>query len=182
MSRSTRSHAASVAALAFATFAAATPFAPALPPDVRVEVPALRLRGGGEMTFFGLSVYDGYYWSVERGFSFAQPFALDLTYRRGFEGRRIASRSVDEMEKLGYGTDGERKRWGDAMTRIFPDVVKGDRLTGFYVPEGGVRYFLNGAPIGEIVDPAFARAFFAIWFDPRSSRADFRRMLLGDAP
>ena len=188
MSRTTRSLAASLAALAVAAAAAwvglvaALASAPALPADVRMEAPALRLQGGGEMTIFGLSVYDGWYWSAERGFSYAHPFALDLTYRRDFDGRRIAERSADEMEKLGYGTDGERKRWRDAMVRIFPNVEKGDRLTGFYMPDTGVRYFHNGAPIGEIADPRFARAFFAIWFDPRTSRADFRRKLLGDAP
>ena len=68
------------------------------------------------------------------------------------------------------------------MARIFPDVAKGDRLTGLYVPQGVVRYFHNGAPIGEIADAGFARAFFGIWFDPRTSRDDFRRRLLGERP
>lgn len=182
MWRSTRSFAASVALLASCAFADGTPLAPALPPAVRAEAPELALQGGGEMTFFGLAIYDGYYWSAERGFSFARPFALDLTYRRAFAGRRIAERSIDEMENLGYGTDAQRKRWVEAMARIFPNVAKGDRLTGFYVPGAGVRYFHNGAPIGEIAEPGFARSFFGIWFDPNTSRADFRRHLLGETP
>ncbi|MEO5763994.1 MAG: chalcone isomerase family protein [Casimicrobiaceae bacterium] len=180
--------AASAAALAIVAGAwivladAAQRAAPVLPAEIRAQVPALRLQGSGELTFFGLSVYDGYYWSVEPGFSFAHPFALDLVYRRAFHGHRIAARSVDEMEKLGHGTPAQRQRWGDAMASLFPDVAKGDRLTGYYVPGGGVRYFHNGAAIGAIDDTEFARAFFAIWFDPRSSRADFRSKLLGEAP
>ena len=134
------------------------------------------------MTFFGLSVYDGWYWSAERGVSFARPFALDLTYRRHFDGRRIAERSLDEMAKLGYGTAEDHLRWREEMARIFPSVAKGDRLTGLYVPGGVVRYFHNGAPIGEIADPDFARAFFGIWLVPRTSRGDFRKKLLGEAP
>ena len=42
-----------------------------------------------------------------------------------------------------------------------------------------MRYFHNGTPIGEIADPGFAQAFFGIWLDPKSSRADFRQKLLG---
>jgi len=187
MSVTTRSSGASAAALALALAllcgaAAAQSAAPPLPAAVHGEAPGLRVQGGGEMTFFGLSIYEGYYWSGERGFSMERPFALDLVYKRKLDGRRIAERSSDEIATLGFGSADDRRRWGDAMARIFPEVAKGDRLTGLYVPRGGVRFFHNGAPIGEIADPAFAGAFFGIWFDPRTSRADFRRQLLGLAP
>ena len=55
----------------------------------------------------------------------------------------------------------------------------GDRLTGVKTATGSMRYFHNGKPIGEIADPGFAHAFFGIWLDPKSSRADFRKKLLG---
>jgi hypothetical protein len=64
------------------------------------------------------------------------------------------------------------------MRAIFPDVQKGDRITGVHVPPATVRYFFNGQPIGDIVDGEFARAFFGIWLDPRTSRRDFRDLLL----
>lgn len=184
MSAITRSFGASAAATTFALLcgvAVAQFRAPALPAVVQDEAPGLHAQGGGEMTFFGLAIYDGYYWSGERGFSMERPFALDLVYKRKLDGRRIAERSLDEIAKLGFGSTDERQRWGDEMARIFPDVVKGDRLTGLYSPRGSVRFFHNGIPVGEIADPAFARAFFGIWFDPRTSRADFRRQLLGIA-
>lgn len=187
MSGTTRSSAPDAARFAFIALfaashaAAAVLVAPALPPLVHDAAPGLTMQGGGEMTFFGLSIYNGYYWSAERGFSLDRPFALDLQYQRRFDGRRIAERSVDEIEKLGFGTVAERKHWGDEMARIFPNVAKGDRLTGLYVPPGPVRYFHNGKPIGEIADPGFARAFFGIWLDPRTSRADLRKKLLGEA-
>jgi hypothetical protein len=40
------------------------------------------------------------------------------------------------------------------------------------------RFFFNEQPIGEIDDPAFARAFFAIWLDPRTSEPSLRSALL----
>ena len=88
--------------------------------------------------------------------------------------------SVHEMANLDYVTPDQRTRWGALMARIFPDVRKGDRLTGVHTDDGVVRYFHNGRAIGSIDEPGFARAFFGIWLDPKSSRADFRRKLLGN--
>lgn len=153
--------------------------APPLPGGVRAVAPDLALQGGGVLTFLGFAVYDGWYWTSARGWPANGPYALDLVYHRDLVGDKIAQRSVEEIAKLGYGTPDERARWGALMARLFPDVRKGDRLTGVHTPDGAVRYFLNGQPIGSIEDPGFARAFFAIWLDPKTSRADFRQKLLG---
>jgi len=161
--------------------AGASVVAPPLPPSVRSVAPELRAQGGGELRFFGLSVYDGWFWNSGAAWSLDQPFALDLHYHRKLDGESIAERSSDEIEKLGRGTAEQRARWGEAMKRIFPNVAKGDRITGVHTPPGLVQFFANGKPIGSIVDRDFAQAFFGIWLDPKTSRADFRRKLLGDA-
>ncbi len=154
--------------------------APPLPSQIMELAPDLKVQGGGELTFFGIAVYDGYYWSPARGWSPDGPYALDLHYHRALDGAKIAERSVSEIAKLGYGTADQRSRWGEAMRRMFPDVLRGDRLTGVNLPGGVVRYFHNGKPIGEIADPGFARAFFGIWLDPKTSQLDFRQLLLGE--
>lgn len=153
--------------------------APALPRAVIDLAPGLAVRGGGSMSFFGIDVYDGWYWTSQRGWPADAQYALDLTYHRDFEGTRIAQRSEDEMARLGYGTAEERARWRKLMARIFPDVRKGDRITGLHDEGGRVRYFHNGQPIGTIQEQGFAQAFFGIWLDPRTSRNDFREKLLG---
>jgi hypothetical protein len=153
--------------------------APPLPPAVAALAPDVQAQGGGELRHFGFRVYDGWYWGPGHDWSLAAPFALDLHYHRTLAGAGIAERSVEEIARLGLGTAAQLARWGEAMRGIFPDVRAGDRLTGVFLPPGVVRYFSNGAPIGEIADPAFARAFFGIWLDPRTSRADFRAKLLG---
>jgi len=160
---------------------AALATAPPLPPGVRSLAPSLEVQGGGELTFFGFAVYEGWYWSPVRGFSVEHPLALDLHYKRSFEGKAIAARSVDEIANLGLGTTEQRMLWGQAMRRIFPDVADGDRITGISVPPGIARFFHNGRFIGEVADREFARAFFGIWLDPRTSQPDFRRRLLGEA-
>ena len=189
MSRNTRSFAADagagvravVLAVALTTTSAfaMADRAPPLPSSVVALAPNLKAQGGGELTFFGLSVYDGWYWSPERGWPGSGPHALDLHYHRSLDGAKIAQRSVDEIAKLGYGTPEERSRWGALMAKIFPDVARGDRLTGVDTGAGAVRYFHNGKPIGEIAEPGFAKAFFGIWLDPKTSRTDFREKLLG---
>ncbi len=131
------------------------------------------------MTFLGLSIYDGWFWGTDHAWAADQVFALDLHYRRRIEGAKLAERSVEEIALLGLGTPEQRLRWGEAMRRTFPSVEAGDRITGLNAPAGFVRFFHNDQPIGEIADPQFARAFFAIWLDPRTSRPEFRRKLLG---
>jgi hypothetical protein len=64
------------------------------------------------------------------------------------------------------------------MRRVFPDVKKGDVLTGVHLPDHGVRFFLREREIGEVVDADFARRFFAIWLDPKTSAPDVRAALL----
>jgi hypothetical protein len=153
--------------------------APPLPATVMELAPGLAAQGGGEMTFLGLSIYDGWFWGPGHDWKLDAPFAIDLHYHRKLAGTSIADRSVSEIEKLGLGTPEQLTRWGEAMRRIFPDVVAGDAITGLFLPPGIVRYFLNGKLAGEIVDPSFARAFFGIWMDPKTSRTDFRQKLLG---
>ena len=167
-------------ALAVTAVSARAVDAPPLPSQVLALAPNLKVQGGGELTFFGISVYDGYYWSPTRGWTQDGPYALDLHYHRALDGAKIAERSVSEIAKLGYGTREQRTRWGEEMRRMFPDVRRGDRLTGVNLPGGVVRYFHNGKSIGEIADPGFAQAFFGIWLDPKTSEADFRQLLLGE--
>lgn len=184
MSRNTRSCAGSIGRALIAVAAAvvvagvrASPFAPPLPPAVTAIVPDVTMRGGGEFTYFGLAIYDGWYWAGHDGWPNGA-YALDLRYRRDVEGPRIAERSVDEIARHGYGTPEQRARWRLRMLELFPDVRRGDHLTG--VHRGGiVRFFHNGRALGEIAEPGFAQAFFGIWLDPRTAHAGFRAKLLG---
>ncbi len=153
--------------------------APPLPESVTSLAPGMRAQGGGLLSFFGISVYDGWYWSAARGWPGAGPYALDLHYHRSLDGAKIAQRSVDEIAQLGYGSEADRQRWRAQMTLIFPNVRRGDRLTGVAMAPDAVRFFHNGERIGEIAEPGFARAFFGIWLDPKTSQADFRTRLLG---
>jgi hypothetical protein len=180
MSATSRSCARSAAlAAAFAAaLASGSVAAPPLPAAVVPLLPEARVQGSGELTWYGLPIYTGHLWSADGSFAFDEPFALDLHYKRDLAGRRIAERSVEEMAKLGADAS-DLARWGGAMARIFPDVRDGDRIVGVHVPGRGANFFHNGRPLGTIDDAGFARAFFGIWLDPRTSEPALRRRLLG---
>jgi hypothetical protein len=168
-------------AVSMAVVAAPEPMAPAaLPAEAAELVPGARLVGAATYTFFGLKIYDGYYFCAAKSYSPDRPFALMMNYHRHLSGEAIASRSIEEIAKLKIGSAEQRERWEAAMKRLFPDVQPGDLLTGINIPGTGTRFFRNGVVLGTVDDPAFAQAFFAIWFDPRTSRPDFREHLLGE--
>ena len=104
-----------------------------------------------------------------------------MRYARALEGNKIAEASFDQLVKINAGTDAQRAAWLVKMRAIFPDVKQGSHLSGVYLPDLGVRFYLDGKMLAEVPDPAFARAFFAIWLDPASTAGNLRLALLQDA-
>ena len=147
---------------------------------------AWQLQGAGALRFFGFKAYDANLWSA--GSVKGNPlgdkslFALEIVYNTGIKAEEIVNVSLVEMARLKKLTDLQIKTWTADMQRTFPNVVQGDRLTGVYVPKVGTRFFFNSRLIAEINDPAFGDAFFAIWLDEGTKRAELRRALLGLPP
>lgn len=132
--------------------------------------------GSGEFRRFGFLVYEATLWAAGEDPA-RPPLALKLTYKRNIAGRDIAEASVKEIRNLGIADESQLKLWGGQMERIFPDVRPGDHITGLYLP-AGARFFHNDRLIGAVGEPGFARAFFAIWLDARTSAPDLRAALL----
>ena len=152
------------------------------PAEVTAEVPGARLLGSGRLTFFGLRVYEARLWA---GVGFAaerfseHPLALELAYARTLYGQLIAERSLEEMKRTGGFSDEQGERWLAAMQQAFPDVARGDRITGVQRPGESARFFFNGALRGEVRDAEFTRRFFGIWLAPQTSEPKLRQSLLG---
>jgi hypothetical protein len=145
-----------------------------------------QMQGTGALRFFGFKAYDANLWTS--GSAKNNPladkslFALEIVYNTGIKAEEIVNVSLIEMARLKKLTDLQIKTWTADMQRTFPNVVQGDRLTGVYVPKVGTRFFFNSKLIAEINDPAFGDAFFAIWLDEGTKRAELRRALLGLPP
>lgn len=153
-----------------------------LPPELSGVLPQARLLGEATLRWVGLPIYDIRLWgdsASARSQPEASRLALELRYARALEGARIAQRSLQEMQGLDAVPRERAERWLEAMRGIFPDVAKGDRLTGLQLPGEATRFWRNGQPIGELRDAEFTRLFFGIWLSPRSSQPQLREALLG---
>lgn len=150
------------------------PWLPALAAEPAAPVRGLRRWGQGEFRRFGFLVYEATLWGGDD--PARPPLALRLDYRRNIAGSAIAEASVKEMRQLG-ADEALLRRWGPEMARLFPDVKPGDHIVGVYRPEGA-SFLFNGRLLGEIPEPEFARRFFGIWLDPRTSAPDLRAALL----
>ncbi|MFP5427750.1 MAG: chalcone isomerase family protein [Gammaproteobacteria bacterium] len=149
--------------------------------DWRSELPEGRELGVGDFTWFGLRLYTAQLWTVGPVHDWNQPFALELVYHRQLSKDSLVGASLAEMERLDAGsmTPQRRATWAQAIERAFVDVRPGMRITGLYLPGQGVRFFVDGKLSHAIADPVFARAFFAIWLDPRARDPQLRQRLLG---
>lgn len=160
----------------------------AVPGLLRASLVEPREVGRGTLRFLGMRVYEAILWTAGAPRAeapdsatppFDRDFALELVYAMSLPGARIAERSDQEIGRQpDRGSAVERANWLARMRAIFPDVRAGDRITGIYRAGGPTRFLLNDKPLGEVDDPAFGRAFFGIWLDPRTSEPALREALL----
>ncbi len=154
------------------------------PAHIQRTIADAHLAGQGSFRWFGLLIYDAQLWVGPHGYQVAAPdnapFALDLRYARSFDSNSIAETSIKEMKITGGASDAQYSQWLRQMRGVFKDVVKGTHITGVYLPNYGARFFLDGKALGDIPDPQFAHAFFAIWLSPKTSAAALRKKLLAN--
>ena len=171
-------------ALVIGTLAAAPTFAQAPEPTLSAALQDKTAVGKARLRYWGFDVYDASLWA-RPGFDIGQfetqRFGLELAYLRDFKGADIAERSIDEMNDLATIEPAQATRWTQAMSSLFPDVKRGDRITGVHVPGSGARFYLNGKLLGEVADDAFSRLFFGIWLSEQTSAPKLRLALLGQS-
>ena len=140
-----------------------------------------RLVGQGVLRFLGFEIYRARLW-VQPGFDAdnyaAHPLALELTYHRAFTGAAIARRSIEEIQRQTALAPAQAERWQQQLATLLPDVQPGDRLTGLYLPQQGMRLWRGSQALGAIGDAELARLFFGIWLSPRTSEPGLRSALL----
>lgn len=159
---------------------------PTVPAAIRAALDDAALVGSGSFRWLGLKLYDARLWATRKAAApdnwESTPLALELFYARELYGERIAKASIDEIKKLDIGTPAQHTAWLEAMRRVFPDVTEGTQLVGIYQPGGPTLFLRDGQSVGEIADPAFGKAFFAIWLHPKTSAARLRHALFGIKP
>jgi hypothetical protein len=135
--------------------------------------------GEGRLKVMLWDVYDARLYGSQGRFDKNSPFALRLNYLRDIDGADIVDASVEEMKSLGYKNKVKLQVWRNEMLRVFPDVKKGDSISGLNLGKGKVVFCKNGKKIGDVTDADFAAAFFDIWLSPKTSEPSLRKKLLG---
>ncbi|BBH45848.1 chalcone isomerase family protein [Pseudomonas sp. KU43P] len=157
--------------------------APLLAGDWRAALPSAQALGSGDFTWFGFRLYTARLWVDGHGQDWGRPFALELLYHRSLSRDDLVQASLEEMRRLNDGSLSPRQlaSWAKIMEAAFTDVRPGLRIAGLYLPQAGCRFYVDGKLTAETRDATFAKAFFAIWLDPRARDPQLRLRLLGQA-
>ena len=153
-------------------------FAEAIPahanvPESLTEIGAARLK----VLFW--TIYDCYLYSEDGVYRGLEPnLVLRIDYRRRIGREDLIDRTRSEWHKQGLYSEASEP-WLAKLTRIWPDIKKGDQIL-LQVTEGlASRFVFNGQVVGSISDPAFTERFLAIWLSEESSYPIQREQLIG---
>ncbi|GFM57058.1 chalcone isomerase family protein [Pseudomonas cichorii] len=149
--------------------------------DWREALPDSRVVGSGDLSLFGFRIYSARLWSPAKPFVADAPMALELTYHRAIDREDLVEASIDEIQRISGSavSDQQLSVWRQQMQQSFVDVQPGMRITGVYLPGREARFYVGPRLQHVVQDSEFAKAFFAIWLDPKTRNPDLREQLLG---
>ncbi len=134
-------------------------------------------EGTHKMTL--ISVYDAALYAPDGKYDADKPFKLKITYRINTTGKKLAKRTIDEMQNTNCKYSDMYDVWQQDMTKVFPaDVEKGMQLTGVKQDDMTTFYSKSGK-LGEIKGEKFQDCFFGVWLKESTSAPELREKLLG---
>jgi len=143
--------------------------------------PPLQPLGSATLHWFGLHVYDVSLFTEKPSYAPADTAVLSIGYRISIKSHRLVETTLKEWRRLGQGTAAQQEQWSRRIEGLWPNVENGDRLTAFKRRDGPTRFYFGDRFLGEIADPAFGPAFFAIWLDADCQYPKIRDALLGNS-
>lgn len=152
---------------------------PVFAKDLQRFIDQPEIVGQARLTMFFFDIYDASLIAPQGKFTNEKPFALELTYLRDFDGKDIASRSIDEMRKLGMKDEMKLAKWYQAMEDIFPNVKEHETITGIVDEQQVSHFYIDDRPLGVVHDKEFSQWFFSIWLSENTAEPKMRRQLLG---
>jgi Chalcone isomerase-like len=149
------------------------------PAELDGVIAAEKPYGSGSLTWLFFTAYDASLWTDAKTWSMNERFALTLTYRMSFSTEELVDRTIDEMKEIAPSLRKDAlDRYRAMLTRAFPAVKSGDRITALHTPGAPVRFFHNAKPTADSGDAAFAKPFFDIWLSPNTPEPRLRAALL----
>jgi hypothetical protein len=153
-----------------------------LPLGLRETSPRLVPVGAATLHWFGLHIYDVALFAPDASYTAAGTAALSIRYNISIKRRRLLETTLKEWRRLDVGQEARRMEWIRELEPLWPDLKHGDRLTAYRREGGPTQFYYGDRLLGEVADPAFGPAFFAIWLDERCHYPDVRNGLLGRRP
>jgi len=145
---------------------------------IQKHIPNAQQVSSARYSVFMFDVYDASFYTATGNAEIGVPFALKLSYLRSFKGEDIAARSAEEMRDHQGIDEVTLAGWHEQMRKIFPDVEKGDSITGIYPDGSACIFYKNSSLIGQVTGARFCKAFFDIWFGTNTSAPKLRKQLL----
>ncbi len=159
---------------------ATTMWAVDLPAPLRALKPELGPMGTATLHWFGLHVYDiSLHTQDGAAYTTNSTAVLSIRYNISIKRQRLLETTLKEWQRLGKGTEVQRAGWIKQLDSLWPDLKAGDSLTAFKRQGAPTQFYFDDSPLGEVPDPAFGPAFFAIWLDATCHYPKIRDGLLG---
>lgn len=146
---------------------------------IQKQIPDAQMVATSRLTVFLFDVYDASFYTAEGKRQVTLPYALKLAYLRDIKGEKIADQSTEEIRNQGIVDEITLADWHSQMRKIFPNVKKGDNITGVYKDTAECTFYKNDSLIGQINSKQFCDAFFDIWFGEKTSQPGLRNKLIG---
>jgi len=113
-------------------------------------------QGTGRLNFWGFHIYDATLYRA--GNSSSSDFALNIQYQKSFSGSAIASKTADEMKKIGV-PEMQAAIWGKELAAVFPNIEPGQSITGIYSPKVGTTFFSRVRKLPKSLGLNFQKLF-----------------------
>ena len=159
-----------------------------LPSEVSQKWDNFEIVGQTTLRRFGFHVYDSTFWSTNQSsvdinsddYLYNATNALSITYARKIPAQKLLTNTKKEWLRLGFADQYPLDEWLMILSKIWPDVNKGDQLIVVTTPGGKSIFYSKYKRLGTIEDTKFGSAFLAIWLDKNSRFKKNRKELLGE--
>ncbi len=140
-----------------------------------------KLIGEGTLKVLMWEVYDLRLYTDGTAFSWQDKFMLEFDYSRELKKESVIDASLKEFKLQPNVTDKDIKTWEMYLEQVIRTVLKGEKATIQWVPDGQIIFHYEGSKPTVIENEQFAVAFFNIWLGEQTSRPKLRSQLLGDS-
>lgn len=144
-------------------------------------LPGIKAKPVGEASFKKaiFVLYDASLCADKTPFTMEGKFSLTLDYKRKFSSDQLVKATIVEMSRLSGRDKSEFAALKQPITACFPDVKKGDQITGVSLGKNTAKFYLNGKLSCDIEWNGFRHDFFGIWLSDNTRAKKQSRRLRG---